>query len=97
MCTNHKPHIKANHKLFYIPIWLLFSQNESVLLYRSEHCLVRQSFMLPGAAMTGTRPPKTEAEVAIVFASRVEFPQGEGAVFEESFLMVIHAGCQTMH
>lgn len=68
-----------------------------MLLYRSDSCLVRQSFMLLGAAMTGTRPPETETEVAIVFESRVEFPQGEGAAFEGGFLMVIHAGCQTNH
>lgn len=47
--------------------------------------------------MTETRLPETEAEVAIVFASRVEFSQNEGAAFEGGFLLVIHAGCQTNH
>ena len=53
--------------------------------------------MLPGAAMTGTRPPKTLAKVASVFASRVKPNQGEGAAFEGGFLVVIHAGSQTNH
>lgn len=40
--------------------------------------------------MTGTRPPKTEVEVAIVFAAKVGFSQSAGAMFKRSRLSQKH-------
>lgn len=47
---------------------------------------MKQSFKLPGVTMTGTRSPKTEVEVALVFVGRVAFPQSAGAVFKRARL-----------